>query len=423
MKPTLVISCPASSRSGYGDHARDIIKSLIKMDKFDIKVLDQRWGQCPRTELTEGDDIQKLVIPPGTQIPSQPDVWIQVTVANEFIKMGKYNIGITAGIETDRCSPEFLQGCNNMDLIIVPSEFSKQVLESTAYDGKDQNGNKATLKLNKPVEVVLEGLDINVFKKTSEKEPLVEELMSSVNSDYCFLFVGHWLQGAVGHDRKDISTMIDVFNKTFKNKSKKNQPALILKTGMAGFSRVDEHQLRRRVLSLTGTDGPEIKIIHGDLTPSELNALYNHPKIKTMVSFTKGEGFGRPLLEFGMTGKPILASNWSGHVDFLGEYGTLLPGEIKDVHQTCFVDKLIIQGSKWFYINPNTASSYMKSVYKDYKVFLENARKQPSYIKKNFTLEHADDIYRKVIDKYVPEFPTSIKLKLPKLKQPKMEKV
>ena len=275
MKPKLVISCPATSRSGYGDHARDIIRSLIKMGKFEISVIDQRWGQCPRTELTEGDDIHSLIVPPGTQINEQPDVWIQVTVANEFVKMGKYNIGITAGIETDRCSPEFLQGCNNMDLVIVPSEFSKKVLENTSYNGKDQQGNEATLKLTSQVEVVLEGLDIDVFKKTSEKEPVIEELMSSVNSDYCFLFVGHWLQGELGHDRKDIGTMIRVFNETFKNKSKKNQPALILKTGMAGFSRVDEHQLRRRVLSITGNDGPEIKVIGKNAIKSEGKIIKN----------------------------------------------------------------------------------------------------------------------------------------------------
>ena len=417
-KPILTVSCPASSRSGYGDHARDIIYSLLKMDKFDVKVLDQKWGNCPRTELVNHSEIAERCI---NELTEAPDVWIQNTVPNEFQQVGKYNIGITAGIETDKCDHTWLQGCNRMDLIIVPSKFSKEVFETTVWDGQDQNGKPVTLKLTTPVEVVFEGLDTNVFKKTTEKEPLVEELMKN-ESQFCFLFVGHWLQGQPGHDRKDVATLIRTFHTTFANKSKKNQPTLLLKTGMAGFSRVDEHRLRKNVLSICGPDGPNVKIIHGDMTPSELNALYNHSKIKAMVSFTKGEGFGRPLLEFGVTGKPIMASNWSGHVDFL-KYATLLPGKIENVHPSAQIQGMIIPDSKWFYVDENMASAYLKSVHNDYKVAQELSRKQPKHIKDNFTLEHADKLYEQVLSKYIPEFPKAIELKLPKLDLPKMEKV
>ena len=192
---------------------------------------------------------------------------------------------------------------------------------------------------------------------------------------------------------------------------------------MSGFSKVDEHALRKRILSITGIDGPEVKILHGDLTPKELNALYNHSKVKAMVSFTKGEGFGRPLLEFGMTGKPILASNWSGHVDFLSEHATLLPGQLLDVHPSAQWKDVIVKGSKWFYVDVNTAASYMKALHKDYKVFTENSRKQTQYIKDNFTLTHADKLYLDVFTKYVPEFPEPVKLNLPDLKMPKLEKI
>jgi len=129
MKQTLVISCPASSRSGYGDHARDIIRSFVNTDRFDVKVMDQRWGSCPRTELKNNPDIAELVLPEGP-LQFQPEVWVQVTVPNEFQPVGsKFNIGITAGIETDRVAPEWIQGCNRMDLILVPSNFSKVTFE------------------------------------------------------------------------------------------------------------------------------------------------------------------------------------------------------------------------------------------------------------------------------------------------------
>ena len=47
-----------------------------------------------------------------------------------------------------------------------------------------------------------------------------------------------------------------------------------------------------------------------------MNELYNHPKVKAMVSMTKGEGYGRPLAEFGLSKKPIIASGWSGQCRF-----------------------------------------------------------------------------------------------------------
>lgn len=412
-KPTLVISCPASSRSGYGDHARDIVYTILNQDKYDVKILDQPWGSCPRTELSSHPELSKLVI---TEITKQPEIWIQVTVPNEFQKVGKYNIGITAGIETDRCAHQWLQGMNNMDLNIVPSEHAKNVFMNTTYEGQDQNGTPVTLKLESPIEVIFEGLDLEVYKKTTAKESVVEELMSSVESDFAFLFVGHWLKGDPGHDRKDVTTLVNVFHNTFKNKSKKNQPALILKTGMAGFSRVDEHNIRQRILQTVGTSGPEIKLIHGDLTDAEMNALYNHSKVKAMVSFTKGEGFGRPLLEFGATGKPILASDWSGHKDFL-KYATLLPGKIVEVHPSAQWENVIIPGSKWFYVDANSASAYLKAVHKDYKVFCEVSRKQPSHIKKNFSMQACDELYHSTFDKYIPDFPEPVKLTLPKLEK------
>ena len=145
MKQTLVISCPASSRSGYGDHARDIVRSFMAMDRFDIKIMDQRWGNCPRTELQNHPDIAELVLPPGP-LQSQPEVWVMITVPNEFVPVGSlYNIGITAGIETDRVDPAWIEGCNRMNSIIVPSQHSKMVFESAKFEKKDDKGNKLGL--------------------------------------------------------------------------------------------------------------------------------------------------------------------------------------------------------------------------------------------------------------------------------------
>ena len=124
MKKSLYISCPASSRSGYGDHSRDIIKSLISMDKFDIKILDQRWGWCPRTALQDEPELAELVIPLGTPLTEQPDVWIQVTVPNEFKPVGKFNIGIMFGREKSGLTNNQVSYANTIVQIPTNKKFS-----------------------------------------------------------------------------------------------------------------------------------------------------------------------------------------------------------------------------------------------------------------------------------------------------------
>ena len=418
-KPTLTISAPCSSRSGYGDHARDIVYSLIKQDKYDISILDQRWGNCPRTELSRHPEIESLVV---RELHSHPDIWIQVTVANEFQKIGKhYNIGITAGIETDRVAPAWIEGVNRMDLVLVPSEHAKDVFENTEYTAK-KDGQEVRLKTTTPVEVVFEGLDLDVYNGKAKSED-VNAFMSTIKQDFVFLFVGHWLKGDFGHDRKDIARLLKVFAATFKDKSSRNKPALILKTGKAGFSRVDEHELIKAVNDILGDANVPVYILHGDLAPGEMAALYNHPKVKSMVSFTKGEGFGRPLLEFSATGKPTIASGWSGHVDFLKNHGTLLPGELTEVH-TSAVDKGLIEaGSKWFCVDHQSAHDALRDVHKNYKKHLTKSKKQKAFVAKNFSLDKMDKVMSKVMSEYLPNIPEPVKLKLPELKLPKLEKV
>ena len=430
MKPVLAISCPASSRSGYGDHSRDLIRSILSTDKFDVKIVDQPWGGCPRNALDDTMDRDILDrFTPGLQ--AQPDVWIQVTVPNEFQSIGKYNIGITAGMETNLVSAPWIEGCNRMDLIIVPSEHSRRTFQDTVYDRQDEHTKQVVsqLKVTTPIEVLFEGLDLNIFNKVTDKSKLPATIVSSIDEikeDFCFLFVGHWLNGDLGHDRKDVGGMIQTFLHSFKGKASRNQPALILKTSSAGFSVIDRENMLNRIntikQNLGSTKLPNIYLLHGDLTPQEMNGLYNHPKVKSMINFTHGEGFGRPLLEFSVTGKPVLASNWSGHVDFLSEYGFGLPGELKDVHKSAVWENVIIPESKWYYVNYGYAAGIMKDVVDNYKKYLETSRKQTKYVKETFTLVVMDKLFKQILDNYIPEFPKEVKLKLPKLKLPKLEK-
>jgi len=438
MKPFIVVQGPVATRSGYGNHTRDLVTSLIRSQKYEIQIVSLPWGSTPGDALKSDNpdhvEISKCIA--RQDITRRPDVFIQVSVPNEFQPMGKYNIGVTAGIETNQVSSEFLQGANKMDLLITTSEHSKEGFVKTTYDAVDKNtGQKTgTLKIEKPIEVLFEGIDTEVYKKTDKLSKTVIDEMSQIKEDFCYLFVGHWLKGNLGHDRKDVGMLIKVFAETFKNKASRNRPALVLKTSSATFSIIDREDITRKIQSILqpyGNKAPNVYLLHGDLTDEEMNSLYNHSKIKAMVSFTKGEGFGRPLLEFTATGKPVIASGWSGHVDFLKDHSILLPGSINDIDASA-VDNFLLKGSKWFTVDYGYAMRIFKDMTENYKRYLDNSRKQMTHTKKNFTLDVMAEKFVAMIDKGLEGVPQQVDLKLPKLKKveeapklklPKLKKV
>jgi len=426
MKKLLVLQGPVSSRSGYGDHTRDILKSLIEMDKFNIKVIDLRWGDCPRNGIEEKDEhLKKYFL--TQQLTQQPDIFIQVSVPNEFQPVGKYNIGITAGMETTTVSADWIQGCNRMNLIIVPSEHSKQVFEHSVYDSIDkQSGQKTgTLKLEKPVKVLFEGADLDVWNNTPVKSSMVDEELSKIKESFCFLFVGHWLQGSHGHDRKDVGKLIETFVQTFKNNPTSTRPALILKTSSATFSVIDRIEMVKNIKRVVRRSGvinpPKVYLLHGDFTQEELNYLYNHNKVKAHISFTKGEGFGRPLLEASLSGKPVIATNFSGHVDFL-QHSTLLPGNLQKVHESAAWKNVILKESEWFYVNYVYASQIMKDVFKNYKKYVVGAKVQKNFSKNNFSIDKMNSKFKEMIAEHIVE-EVSINLPNQKLKLPKLKRI
>ena len=416
-KPILVFQAPIATRSGYGDHSRDILKSLFELDKYDVKIVPTRWGNTPQDQINPQTEFgQKIIQNIITQLDRQPDIFIQVSVANEFKKVGKYNIGITAGVETTIAPQEFIQGGNQMDLIITPSQFTKDVLSKTSYDQVDKNTKQkiGELKLEKPVEVLFEGVDTTIFNGKCSKS-----ILDNVDTDFNFLFVGHWLGGDLGQDRKDVGMMIKTFCTVFKDLPKKQQPGLILKTSQAGFSVMEREGISKKIKEVTNQFGekcPPIHLVFGDLSESGLNDLYNDEKVKSFLMFTKGEGYGRPLAEFATTGKPIIVSKWSGHTDFLPEENTVyLEGELKEVHKSA-ANKFLLEQSKWFNVDYSKAAGKIFDVYKNYEKHLKKSIGLKTNIQKNFTLNKMSSKFGEILDKYV-KVAQPVKLKLPEIKK------
>ena len=426
-KPLCLVTAPVATRSGYGSHSRDICRSLISMDKYNVKIFPVRWGNTPQNALNDADPNDKVIIDRlmnDVNLEKQPDVHIHIVIPNEFQPVAKYNIGITAGIETTACPPEWIEGMNRMDLNIVPSKFTKETLQNMSFDRVDEQSKEkiGELKVNKPIEVLFEGTDTNIFKKTKVFSKELNDKFSKIKEDFCFLFVGHWLQGDLGNDRKDLGMLVKTFLETFKNMKK--SPALLMKSSGATFSLIDKREILVKIedikRSVDAKVLPSIYLLHGDLTDEEMNELYNHPKVKSHVTFTHGEGFGRPLLEASISQKPIIASNWSGHVDFLTKnLSILLNGSMKKVSKQSFQKGIYVKDSYWFTVNYQAASKVLKNVFQNYNRFALNAAKQGTINKSRFSLNKMTEIFKKILDDNVPEFPKEVKLKLPKLKKVK----
>jgi glycosyltransferase involved in cell wall biosynthesis len=427
MKPLMLITGPVTTRSGYGSHSRDLVRSLIAMDKFDIKINSLRWGNTPMNALDDKNPNDKIILDrilDGNELPKQPEVHIQISVPNEFSPVAKYNIGITAGIENTAPKAEWIQGMNRMNMNIVPSKFVKGIFESVAYEEINEQTKQKTgeLKCTSPIEVLFEGADTNIYKKTKEISDDLKAEMGSVEERFVFLYTGHWLQGELGQDRKDTGMLLKTFLETFKNKP--NPPALVMKTSGATFSIIDRNELKGKIEEIKNTVKgklPPVFFLHGNLTDDEMNQLYNHSKVKAHITLTHGEGFGRPLLEASLSEKIVIAPDWSGHKDFLNKNNSvLLPGSMTKVHPSSLPNDMLVDGAEWFTVNYQYTSQVMMDVFKNNRKYNMMGKRQAMYNRVNFSMDKMTKEFGKILSKYLPKFeeqPQQVNLKLPQLKK------
>jgi glycosyltransferase involved in cell wall biosynthesis len=427
MKPLFIISSAFDTYSGYGARSRDLIKAIIATEKYDVKLLSQRWGNTPFGFCNDNPEWKHLyaLVLLNNQLPKQPEIWMQITVPNEFHPVGKYNIGCTAGIESTICPPEWLEGINRMDLTLTSSEHSKKVFEESKFEvrNKETNALEKNVKLEKPVEVLFEGANTDIYKVIDT--PCSLDIQ--IKEKFAYLFVGHWMGGDMGEDRKNVSLLVKAFYETFKNKT--NKPALILKTSQVGSSYVDREEILKKIKQIKKTVNsnnlPNIYLLHGEFTDEEMNELYNHSKVKAMISLTKGEGFGRPLLEFTLTKKPLITSGWSGQIDFLNpEFTNLISGQLTQVHPST-QNQFLIPESQWFSPDHGQVGHYLKDVFENYKNYTEKAKRQAFKSKNEFSWDKMKEKIDILLTQFIPEFPKEVKLALPQLKKiqlPKLQK-
>jgi ADP-heptose:LPS heptosyltransferase/glycosyltransferase involved in cell wall biosynthesis len=376
-KLTVLLKGPALVNAGYGVHCRQIFKALVENPMFDVSVENINWGHC--SFLTDDSaqtksikqHIEKRMLEKHKGVEKY-DMFIHVTIPNEFEKLGTINIGVTAGIETDHVSHVWVQKCQEMDLIIVPSEHSKNTLCSTQVQWENpQTQQRGVFKLERPVIVCAEGVDTSVFHKLAEDqlEPTISSMLSDA-PDFNLLTVAQWGPGGYGQDRKNIALLIKYFIETFADRK---DVGLVLKLNMARNSIMDYEHILHRLNEIKSNFKPEcvppIHLIHGGLTDKEMASLYNHPKVKAFISLTHGEGFGLPLIEAAACDLPILATNWSGHLDFLnkGKF-CAIEYDLKEIPDAVVWNDVLIKGSRWAEVREEDVKRRMRKIVSAYSL-------------------------------------------------------
>jgi glycosyltransferase involved in cell wall biosynthesis len=405
MKKKVIVKAPALSATGYGEHARFVLRALrANEDKCDIYLHNLDWGKASwlfedSEERRWMDELIKKTseLLTKTQGKANFDLSVQVTIPNEFEKIAQKNIGVTAGIETTKIAHQWIQKSNEMDKVVVVSNHAKFGFENTKYPLQDENQNHvADLKCSVPVEVV--GYPVRTF------EPAKIDL--ELETDFNFLVVALWSQ------RKNMERTVLNFLEEFKDE----EVGLVLKTSIKSGCTYDKLHTENMLNSMT-SKFPDRKckvyLLHGRMTEEEMTALYQHDKIKCMLSLAHGEGFGLPIFEAAGLGLPIVATDWSGHTDFLympqkdkkgktknkGMFGKV-SYDLRPVQKGSHWEGVVTPDSMWAYPSDASAKSKMRNVFKDYNLALSKAKKLKEHVQQEFA---SDKMHSKMFSSLISQ--------------------
>jgi len=378
----VLIRGPLINSAGYGVHARQIFSYIEDRGDLAIQTQVTPWGQCTFFLNKEYEDgLIGRIISKSRELDSKPEVSFQIQLPNEWDPdAAKINVGVTAGVETDRCSRDWVEYANNMDLIIVPSNHTKLAFEKT--------GNLKT-----KIEVVPEYIQPAMINK--KLKPMDLGLKTKFNFFMFGLITGQNPES----DRKNTFYGIKWLCEIFKNDP---DVGVVIKTGLGRMSVIDRRQtesLLKKLIDETRIgEYPKIYLLHGLMTDDEVSSLYRSPDINALVSFTRGEGYGLPLLEAASSGLPILATKWSGHMDFLQKIRfSGFDYDLIDVHESRIDDLIFVKGSKWAHPKEVDVKKRLKKIKSSYHVPLEWAKSGSKIINKSLNQESVFKIYDKVL--------------------------
>lgn len=401
---TILVKGPALSRSGYGEQTRFALRSLrAHEERFNILLHNISWGKTGwiSEDTEERAWLDHLIGKTQAHLQQKVpiDISLQVTIPNEWEKIAPVNIGYTAGIETTKVSPQWIEKSHMMDKIIVVSNHSKDVYENTVYEGTiEETGQTVQFRTQTPFEVV------NYPVRSRECEDINVEL----ENDFNFLVVAQM------GPRKNLANTLKWFLDEFQDE----EVGVVIKTNFANCSTADRLFCEENLQTMS-RQYPDRKckvyLLHGDLSAEQMNSLYTHPKIKSLVTLTHGEGFGLPIFEAAYHGLPVIAPSWSGQNDFL--YAHVKSGKRKkaklrplfrkveytlgQVPQQAVWDGVVQQDSGWCYPTERSAKESMRDMFSNHSKYVGMANKLQKHLLENFTEEQMTTQFANAV--YKPE--------------------
>ncbi len=328
---SVVVRAPLLSISGYGEHSRQIFQWAKSIETWSVQSQVLNWGNTSwHINPNEEGGLIEQIMKSSTNQQNGFDISIQVQLPNEWDpKIAKFNIGVTAAVETDRCNEEWISAVNSMSVVIVPTDHVKKTLLAS--------GNVTT-----PIHVIGEWY-------MPEIEQVVEPLQIPLSTTFNFLIVSQMTANTSSDDRKNIHDTLRWMFDVFKDDK---DVGIILKTNMGRGTKIDRKLTTDNIEKFISLNRkgkyPRVHLIHGNLSSNEMSSLYRNPSIKALVSLTRGEGFGLPILEAAASDVPVIVTNWSGHLDFL-KYGKFVGVDytLIDIPQTRIDGKIFVAGTKW----------------------------------------------------------------------------
>jgi len=364
MKRKILLKGPVLTQSGYGEQTRFAMRSIkSREDLFDIYILPTMWGHTgwSREQNEEKDWIDATINKTIEYINAGNPVFdycVQSLIPNEFERIAKVNIGYTAGVETTKVHHTWITNPNeNVNKIITTSTHTKNTLVNTVYQGTDERTQQqVTVKMQIPV------TPVNYCVKEYENVP---NLDLELKHDFNFLCVAQW------GPRKNIENTIKWFIEEFKD----DDVGLIVKTNLSKNCLMDREHTQDQVRAAVGQHEDlkcSIYLLHGDMHDNEMIGLYKHDKIKAFVSLTHGEGFGLPIFEAAYSGLPVIATAWSGQLDFLtDEEGNNnfypVSFDLAQVPKEVVWENIILEDSMWSNPREFSAKKQMRKVYETIK--------------------------------------------------------
>ena len=374
----VLIRGPLVNTAGYGVHARQVFSYLESREDCDISTQITPWGICTYQVNTDYEDglIGRIL---KKSYPSNKifDVSFQVQLPSEWDpEAAKFNIGVTAGVETTRCSQSWVEAVNKMDLVIVPSKFTKETIENSG-------------EVKTKILVIPEYIQPQIFEE--KFEPIELKLKTSFN----FLMFGLLTGTTPETDRKNTFYGIKWLCETFKEDP---EVGVVIKTSLGRMSYMDRSNtvkvLSRLIKEVRTGPYPRFYLSHGMMTSEEVSSFYRSPQLNALVSFTRGEGYGLPLLEAAASGLPVMATNWSGHKDFLSKIRfSSFDYDLIDVDKERIDNSVFVSGAKWAQVREKEAKRKLKKIRTSYEIPKQWAEDGKEILRKSLNSKEVFKIY------------------------------